>query len=155
MECSIAIFTCYLHRPQLFLWIRDWCQLLSWTMPYRACCVIYCELHAFINMCNLVPLHRLIWATERWMHWSGFIRTAIYGAIDSCLCVFRPISAEIPNVNNNNLQVFKRYVITFSLWGCCWKACSLKHRESVVMVWMPCNEKLITELVMTDSLIRT
>ena len=83
-------------------------------------------------------VHLLIWATRAtagWMHWSGLMRTAIYETIDSCPWVFHSIWAEIPNVNNNNLQVFEGYVITFSLWEGCWKTRSLRN----VRLWFGCH----------------
>lgn len=146
-----------MHRPQLLLWNGDRCQdcKLLWINCYCACCVILwitcvyqCEQ---FNLCS-------VWFEQQAQQRDECIevewRTAIYETIESCQWVFHPISAEISNVNSNNLQVFKGYVITFSLWGCCWKACSLKLRKEWfgwdVMRWKP-----IAELVMKDSVRKT
>lgn len=109
----------------------------------------HCELHVFINVSNLVHVHLLISAaltTEGWMHWSGLVRAAIYVTTDSCLWVFHFMSAEMPNVNNNNLQVFEGvgnhvFIVRTPLKGMFADA-----QESAVMVWIRGNENWLQNM---------
>lgn len=106
MECSIAILTSH----YLLSFFCDWCQENKLSLCRLCIFPSHSELHVFINVRYLVHVHLLISATvaiEGWIHWRVLMRTAIYVTTDSCLWVFHFISAEISNVNNNNLQVFK------------------------------------------------
>lgn len=143
MVRSHCVLLCSIHfyRTSLsFFYTVNWCQLSEINCPCLCCGVFLHTVDCmYLSMSTLLLLHLLIWATRATGDdWSGLLRHAIYETIEMCLRVFHSNYAEMWNVNNNNLQVFKSCVITFH----CEHAFE-RHvewsKQSVVMVWVPCN----------------